>query len=326
MNCGPIFIAGCGRSGTTYVRTAIDAHPDVFIPEESLFIPQYLRYARCVPKRLVEWLFFNEPQLRLWYSGPLFDIGNIQEAICRVHEHAAGVKGAKIWGQKTPRFVRDMDLFNSSIEGVRWILVFRDPRATVASMLRSRRHTYSVSRACRRWIRDNRPIVEILESGRSPENVFIVKYEDFVRDFDILVETIFAYLGVESIDREEIVRQGSGPSFRGTRFEDNALRQGMEPRVERIEAWRTTLTKEQVRYIESACWYEMGILGYRATSDIEEMGHTRLRSRNEWIPKTQDILILFEYLYRWPRYLLHTALRQILFAVCHSARSAHRIE
>ena len=28
----PIFIAGCGRSGTTYLQTIVDAHPAVFIP------------------------------------------------------------------------------------------------------------------------------------------------------------------------------------------------------------------------------------------------------------------------------------------------------
>ena len=34
----PFFIVGCGRSGTTLLRTMLNHHPNVAVPVESLFI------------------------------------------------------------------------------------------------------------------------------------------------------------------------------------------------------------------------------------------------------------------------------------------------
>lgn len=39
----PLFLVGCGRSGTTLLRLMLNAHPEVSIPQESHFIYKIAR-------------------------------------------------------------------------------------------------------------------------------------------------------------------------------------------------------------------------------------------------------------------------------------------
>ena len=309
----PVFIAGCGRSGTTYLRTIIDAHPDIFIPTESLFLSDYLKYSRYVPKKILSYLFFNEPQLNSWYTGPIFNIENISNAITKIHLHAANIKGSKIWGQKTPRFVRDIELFNKHFDNnIKWILIYRDPRAVFASMLKSKRHTYSVFKACKRWIRDNKPIVDILQHHEAKDNFLIIQYESFVNNLEFFLEKIFDYLDVLPITIPEIKRKGTTPTLKGSRFEIITVREGLEPQKKFIDTWKKSLTPNQISQIETICFKEMKILGYTPISFPNVSKKYFFRKQYQFSIK--DLLIFFEYIHKWPQYLFHTAIRKITFS------------
>ena len=40
LNCKcPIFIVGCFRSGTTLLRIILNSHPEIWIPEETGYLP-----------------------------------------------------------------------------------------------------------------------------------------------------------------------------------------------------------------------------------------------------------------------------------------------
>jgi hypothetical protein len=313
----PIFIAGCGRSGTTYLQTIIDTHREVFVPTETLFLPEYLRRAHHVPRRLLEWLFFNEPHLTAWYDGPRFPVNDAAEAIERVHQHMAAKEGARVWGQKTPRFVRHIDLFRRHFPGCRWVLIYRDPRATVASMLNSPVHPFSLGWACARWVRDNQPVLDHLRHPRP--DTLVVCYEELIRDFDNHLTRIFDFLGLERLGREVVERGGVVRNFKGTTFsiQKNNVRDGLAPQLKSIDSWRKTLSEGQVREIERRCDGMMQALGYQALP----AGPTGLKVRtHEWLwsmgSRVQNLSILGRYLRHWPYFLVHSALRKAVFALC----------
>lgn len=303
----PVFIAGCGRSGTSYLRTIVDAHPRVFIPSESLFIIDYLRYGSRVPKGLLKWLFFHEPQLRCWYSGKSFDIDSMPEAIARVHQTEAQKHGAVIWGQKTPRFVNHMDLIESAFPGTRWILIYRDPRGVAASMKRSGQHTSSVRQACRRWLRDNRAVLEIKKGISTPDNVLLVKYEELVTDYDAMLRTLFGFLSLEPLTREDVSRLGKPVFFDRSRFTINTVRGNMDPDPGIIHRWKDILSGDEVSFIESTCSGEMKILGYEPCMDAGPAAGTISTAG-----RLKDLMIPLRYLAKWPEYIFFTALRYIL--------------
>jgi len=309
---GPIFIAGCGRSGTTYIKTIVDAHPRVFIPTESLFIADYLRHGRFLPAGLRKWLFFREPQLRSWYDGPAFELDDPADAVRQVHMTMAGKEGAVVWGQKTPRFVRYMLEFTTAYPDCRWILICRDPRAVVASMLKSKRHTYSLAAACRRWVRDNQPI--IAHRQKPAPNVMVERFEDLVCNFDVHVERIWRFLELPPLTRQQVIAQGKVREYRGSGFsvQENNVRDGLEPQPELLDTWKRTLTIYQIRQIEQRCAEGMAALGYEPVLPGEALRPDRpMEALRQALSPAKDLMVVGEYMLHWPIYPIHTLLRKL---------------
>ena len=317
---GPVFVAGCGRSGTSYVRTILDAHPDIFIPSESLFLVDYLRLGDALSVPLRSWLLYREPQLLCWYSGPRHRVEDIPAAIARTHEHEAALHGATRWGQKTPRFVRHRALFDASFPGIRWILVHRDPRAVVLSMLRSGQHTSSVWHACERWNRDNRPVIDALareDGAAGPSSTLVLRYEDLVRDYDRTIDRLFRFVGVEPIGRAAVERGARPVFFSRSRFAINTVRGGMVPDEAALDRWRRELTRSQLARIEAHCAEGMAALGYERVTSVQPG-----RPRAQPSERLRDVAIVARYLVKWPEYPLHTLLRK---AVMHAGHLACRL-
>lgn len=311
----PIFIAGCGRSGTSLLRTIVDAHPDVYIPSESLFIVDYLEYCGQIPQRLKPWLFFREPQLRCWYDKSPFEFSDCARAVRTVHEMMAVEKGASIWGQKTPRFIRNIDLIEQAFPGVRWVLVYRDPRAVVASLLQSKQHTYSVKAACDRWIRDNSRLVELME-GSARDDCLFVKYESLIEHYAETVNAVFTFLGLDTPSMEYIEDAAEPVFFSRSRFSINTVRNGVRPDRAGLERWQEALTEEDVSYIEARCGPLMDKLGYSERRGKRHPPH-------EWRylgARAGDVRVVFRYLRHWPEYLLWSAFRYTLLRVLAVAR------
>lgn len=311
----PIFIAGCGRSGTSYLRTLLDAHPDVFIPSESLFITDYLGRAHNVPGPVWRYLLAREPQLLCWFDGPLPSRPDVAATLAHIHERAAKDRGARYWGQKTPRFVRHRGLIEAAFAGVYWILIYRDPRAVVASMLGSGQHPYAPSLAIDRWRRDNAEIVDSLRSEQSPNNVFILSYEELVRDTEYAIAEILRFLDLDPVPLATLKAKSRPVFFSRSRFPVNTMRHGIGAVGPRIDAWRDTLPPSVVREIEHRCQGEMDALGYRRLGGA----HTRLsrwawRGRNAlgWLKQPW---IVARYLWYWPEYPIWVLVRKSVLAL-----------
>jgi hypothetical protein len=312
MEMEPVFIAGCGRSGTTYIRTLLNAHPEVFIPTESLFLADYLEYFRYVPKRLAGFLLFREPQFMAWYTGEHFQVRKIQEAVRRAHEYEAKAKGARRWGQKTPRFIRYIDLFDKNMGSIQWILVYRDPRAVVASMLKSKRHTYSLKRACDRWVRDNQPIIEAIQKRKA--NILTIKYEEMIDNLERTLGDILEFLDLQPMRIKDLIQRAQVEELRGSKFKVNAVREGLKPEKKFVEAWKDYLTESQIAHVEAKCSREMAILGYGRVGQAGG-GVQGKPDMGSWA-MAKDLLVVVEYLKSWPSYLLYTVIRKGVFISC----------
>jgi len=191
----PFFIVGAPRTGTTLLRRVLVAHPAVAIPPESFFVAEYLE-AEHVPlqRRLALWL--RDPELIEW--GERFvpeDFEGCEDMaaiVRRAHALFAERRGAKVWGQKTPRLVRHWELLADRYPDAVFIHPTRDPRAVVSSLKRSRAHQLNALMGARRW-RDDTALGLTMEEALG-ERVFRYDYEALATDPEGTARRVCAHL------------------------------------------------------------------------------------------------------------------------------------
>ena len=123
---GPLFVVGCGCSGTTLLRLMLTAHPDLAIPYESHFMYEVMRgHARGIwPTDLtdtVTWLrllafIVRHPRLQRWdfdrdalYKRlQQLEERSYRDAFQAVFDEFRGQQGKTRWGDKTPQHVQYM--------------------------------------------------------------------------------------------------------------------------------------------------------------------------------------------------------------------------
>lgn len=248
----PIFIVGCGRSGTTLLRTMLNHHSQVAIPLESLFIIDYLRAASRVDPDRWQPLFLQEYELAEW--GSVFSPEDFEgcetakDYVDRIHELYMREHGKSVWGQKTPRFVRHGHFLKSVYPDARFIHVIRDPRAVVSSLIRSNVHYSNAYFGAHRWLRDVSAGMKLKQDF--PDDVLAVRYEDLVLQSESTLRTICAFLNL-AFEPGMMDYHHTGPAEYNGYYAQIHSGLSRAPDRSRIDAWQRHLSPRQVAVIES---------------------------------------------------------------------------
>lgn len=257
----PFFIVGCGRSGTTLLRSMLDSHPSVGVPLESLFIIDYLLSSR--PATVLQKLLPKEYELREWgvhcHSADLADCESGAEMIDRVHRIYLQQHGKNRWGQKTPRFVRYGELLRTHFPGARFIHVIRDPRAVTSSLVRSEVHRTTPYHAARRWQGD--VAAGLTFEQNHPHDVLRIRYEDMVTRPETALRRVCQFLELEFFDDMLRYHEHARSAY-GSYYEK--IHSGLSKPVSAgaIDAWTRHLSEPDVALVEFVCGDLMERLGY----------------------------------------------------------------
>lgn len=226
MAKGPIFIGGCGSSGTTLLRKILNAHPNIAIgPEMSVFDRSaiyekpfsYLQTAVLTDScelfengRVFYPLFNSDGStyfgLAKGNNGPkhYHSVEAVRAAISGFDNTAdflswyfrdwALQQGAKRWGEKTPNnvfFIREiLSMFPDAV----FIAMVRDPRDVVASMLTRRRESVGP------WVQEAATVYRWNMAAASiwdgiSNRIEILTYENLVSEPELYLKTIFYNIG-----------------------------------------------------------------------------------------------------------------------------------
>ncbi len=188
MADGPdIFVVGASRSGTTWVQAVLACHPDVVTTNETRVIDALERAGRYHGPRdetglhhLLDDDEFDEWRRDLWQR-------------CRRALLSARPEATRVL-EKTPSHGRNIDLIRRISPGSRIVVVVRDPRAVVRSLVERRRiagRTWAprtVKEATDAWLGHVRD--QLAACG---DDTLVVRQEDLVADpsrFDTIVEFV----------------------------------------------------------------------------------------------------------------------------------------
>jgi hypothetical protein len=241
-----VFIVGCPRSGTTLLRRIVDAHTDIAITKETHWIVQLLEDRHAAPteppvtpqllERLVSHRRFARLELdpgRLERLVAGEEPVSYAELVTAVYDLFGELRGKRLVGDKTPRYVRHIPTLHSLWPRAKFVHLIRDGRDVCLSV--------------RNWDKDNRFVTRISTFEEDPVSTIALWWEQLVR----LGREAGAELPADlyhEVPYERLVAEPAGEcrrlcQFLGVPFDERMLRfhEGRtkdDPRLDAKSAWR----------------------------------------------------------------------------------------
>jgi hypothetical protein len=188
MSDRPIFIVGSPRSGTTLMRSIVDAHPNICCPPwETGLLVHLDRVVNGDVKALLEKdksFPVGRADLIAWARRSTEDLIAL----------FAAKTGKPRWAEKTPAHVFHIDLIHEVFPRAQFVHMIRNGRDVVRSLQNMAFAPRAIRWSSRRW-------VDSVKAGRAlgqklPADQYCeVRYEDLIREPRPLVERLCGFLG-----------------------------------------------------------------------------------------------------------------------------------
>jgi hypothetical protein len=263
----PVFIGGCGRSGTTMLGDLLGVPRDHLCLPESTYKSPLLRAWRGRKGRADTEAALAELARQPKFRELGVDLGPV-EALERlrfgelfdrvVAAYAASVDrgGARVWIDQSPNNALVGRALLQEWPEARLLHVVRDGRAVAASVMPLDWGPNNPIAAAQWW-------TKYLAHGLAleaafPERVLRVRYERLVAEPEPALREICAFAGV---DFDPAMSRGGGLRLSASTADQHAL-VGKAPSPARIDAWRAQLTPRQIELFEVEAGQLLPILGY----------------------------------------------------------------
>ena len=276
------FIIGRPRSGTTLLRTLLDAHPNIGIPTECNFImalaARYAHKKRFSQQTLLN--FCNDLSYARYFDKLPLRRKELRDAIlsqpadtqyatlCRLvtASYISVYEKGEIMalGDKNPAYSSEnFRRVYGLIPGARYIHIVRDYRDMIVSLKKGGFRMPSVEFMARSWVQSLKTIHTVSESDKA--SFYRVRYEDLVMNPEQEMKNICTYLGVpyysEILDfhtRKEAFeikqKQMNIAAYHRSLFQPiNASRCGL---------WKSELSRSEIIAAESIAGIAGAELGY----------------------------------------------------------------
>lgn len=258
------FVVGCGRSGTTLVRTLLDSHPAFAIPGETGFISDLLadsELRNSTPHLDVD-LFaarlYNSQHFRRWgwtlaQLHRVLNDGNPSssvDAIRLVYGEYARSQRKPWYGDKTPTYILSLPELAAAFPEGKFVHVVRDGRDVAAAITEQPWGPNSIPSALQYWrrhVQQGRHFGARLPANRYTE----IRYEDLISDPELGCRKICEFLGVDFDSRMLKIEESAVSFIQGTEYPSSheRLLGGIQANP---RDWRTQFTPER----SAAAWIQ----------------------------------------------------------------------
>ncbi len=227
----PVFVVGCGHTGTTLLAAKLGNHSRVYTIERetSAFIPE-----QGLPKA--------HAQAREWVA-------------------AAEAAGKTHLVEKTPKHVHCVARIRRVFPQARFVVITRNPLDTVASL--NKRHA-KLQRSAERWMLDTAPTEELIRNA----GALHIRYEDLTTAPEQTFQRICDFLGL--FWEPGIIGAGDTVYEHTSGHANMQLRrqQVREAITPRIGTWRQSLSAEAAKQVAELTAETARALGYDPLAEI----------------------------------------------------------
>jgi hypothetical protein len=270
-----LFIVGCGRSGTTVLRTVLDAHPELAVAHEGRFVvPLGLRRATYERPRGFDVdrfvadlgrdravrtnLDLEEDALRRAIGErPVVDL---PDAVRRVFAWYAAQRGKSRYGDKMPAYVLRIPLLAGLFPESRFVHIIRDGRDVALSSMAIDGNSQGAVELAINWdtrVTAGRTAGRALGPGRYHE----VRYEALVSDPAPVVAGLCAFLDLPYAP--EMLQFSERPDGVPPKVKTNPRHARLaEPLSPGARSWRTDMAPPALDAFEAIAGTRLSELGY----------------------------------------------------------------
>lgn len=261
----PFFIVASARSGTTFLRLTLNAHPDIAVPPESRFITELYQGEDEVETDRFVTSLGNHKRFQAWglsIDEVREEIGGrvrmpYAEAIACAYRAYALKEGKTRWGDKTPRYVEHIPLLVKLFPDARFVHLVRDGRNVALSYSHVDFGPKTVAKAAELWAR--RVSAGIRDGRALPAGRYIeIRNEDLRDDPEGEVKDVCDFLGV---------------GFDAAMFDEEARRKGVVEKAKHnfdptasgrthMSSWETEMRPGDVEVFEAVAGPVLSELGY----------------------------------------------------------------
>lgn len=242
----PIIVGGFYRSGTSLLRRLLDAHSHIHCgPEVKFFKDFYGDYLHDELRHVRLFETLTSLNLTLDELLPIFG-----GAFIDAHELAAQKSGKVRWADKNPENVLYLEQWDHILpDGFVFIHVVRHPLDTIASLLEIGFH-----KAVPNNFEDKVKLLKsFMDAGAQyemlhPEKSFQIQYEKLVSEPNVVLESLFNWLGE---DFEPQVLHNYNQAERMFGIEDPKVANTDRVHVKSVGRWQADLNTAQVETVRS---------------------------------------------------------------------------
>lgn len=286
-----VFVCGVPRSGTTLLQRVLNHHPELAVANDTHFIPRALertdprlvdQAVAGVELELTDGLADNVLQYhrfrRLGIAPDRFreirDASPTYQALVgRLYDEFALQAGKSLAGEKTPDYVRRIDLLHGLFPDARFVHIIRDGRDTALSLMQWATPVKGPGRlglwsaqplACSAlwWAWMVRSAREQVQSMGDIEYLE-VRYEQLCLAPDVVAREITNFLGLEF--REAMLHYYRGRAKENARGL-SAKSAWLAPQVG-LRDWRNDMNADQAELFEALAGEELEQLGFERAFD-----------------------------------------------------------
>lgn len=282
------FFVGVGRSGTTLLRSIFDAHSEMAVANESRFVvwmaDHRARYGkdgafardqfladlldnRRVPSRVREWGLEPEAiRSRLADERPT----QLADAVRSVFALYAERQDKCRYGDKTPRYVRNVDVVAGLLPEARIVHLVRDGRDVALAVGDVDFGAANLTQSAHRWAHRVKR-AEAAGSRLGPTRYRLVRYEDLTDDPETVVNGLCRFL---ALDYEPgMLRYFEHPDAVFSGLGEQAHHDHLRlPVTKGLRDWRRQMSSDDVARFEAVAGYALAELGYEVTTPLGSRG------------------------------------------------------
>lgn len=265
------FLVGRGRSGTTLLKSILDAHPSLSVAPEGLFVMNLWRSYRrgaWTPERIRRFAkhLYLERRMRRWsidrdeleerwlgMGDPTF--ARLCAEVYELHADRTAKAPGRLLGDKNPHyglFVREL---RAVFPHARFVHVVRDYRDNVASYLNVPFDVKSPAALAYRWNRYNAAVLDA--AAETPGKFHRLRFEDLVHAPGPTLEALCNFLNVEM--HPAMLENREAGSVQGLEWHRNV---GKPIDAGLAGQWREKLTPGQVAAADRICQPFAAQFGY----------------------------------------------------------------